>query len=60
VKVYYGMIGSLFINTFERAEKRLSTSMARDGSRQAILSWESKEKEILKSQAATGARKAAP
>ena len=47
-------------DTFERAEKRLSTSMARDGSRQAILSWESKEKAILKSQAATGARKAAP
>jgi hypothetical protein len=46
-------------DTFERAEKRLSTSMAREGSRQAILSWEAKEKAILKSQAATSAGKAA-
>jgi hypothetical protein len=45
-------------DTFDRAEKRLSTSMAREGSRQAIISWELKEKAIIKSQAAAGAGKA--
>lgn len=39
-------------DTFDRAEKRLSTSMARDGSRKAILSWEVREKAILKSKSA--------
>jgi hypothetical protein len=46
-------------DTFERAEKRLSTSMAREGSRQAIISWELKEKAIIKSQAAAREGKAA-
>ncbi len=45
-------------DTFERAEKRLSTSMAREGSRQAIISWELKEKAITKSQAAAREGKA--
>jgi hypothetical protein len=45
-------------DTFDRAEKRLSTSMAREGSRQAIISWELKEKAILKSQDAMRAGKA--
>ena len=46
-------------DTFERAEVRLSTSMAREGSRQAITSWELKEKAIIKSQAAIGTGKTA-
>jgi len=37
---------------FDRAEKRLSTSMARDGSRKAVISWELHEKAIIKSQSA--------
>lgn len=45
-------------DTFDRAEKRLSTPMAREGSRQAIVSWELKEKAVLKSQAAVGVGKA--
>ena len=43
---------------FDRAERRLSTSMAREGSRKAIISWELHEKAILKSQSAIGADKA--
>lgn len=46
-------------DTFERAEVRLSTSMAREGSRQAITSWELKEKAILQSQAAVRTGKTA-
>jgi hypothetical protein len=46
-------------DTFDRAEKRLSTSMAREGSRKAILSWELHEKAIIKSKAAVDAGKAA-
>jgi len=33
-------------DTFDLAEKRLSTSMAREGSAKAIVSWELKEKAI--------------
>jgi hypothetical protein len=47
-------------DTFERAEVRLSTSMAREGSRQAITSWELKEKAILQSQAAARTGNTAP
>jgi len=39
-------------DTFDRAEKRLSTSMAREGSRLAILSWDLREQAILKSKSA--------
>jgi hypothetical protein len=39
-------------DTFERAEKRLSTSLAREGSRKAIISWEVREQAILKSKSA--------
>ena len=39
-------------DTFDRAEKRLSTSMAREGSRKAILSWDLREKAIMKSKSA--------
>ena len=42
-------------DTFDRAEKRLSTAMAREGTRKAIDSWDLKEKAILKSKAAIGA-----
>jgi hypothetical protein len=37
---------------FDRAERRLSTSMARDGSRKAVISWEVHEKAIIKAQSA--------
>jgi hypothetical protein len=40
---------------FDRAERRLSTSMAREGSRKAIISWELREKAILKSKSAVSA-----
>ena len=43
-------------DTFDRAEKRLSTSMARDGSRKAIISWEVREKAILQSKSAGSMR----
>lgn len=33
--------------TFDQAEKRLSTSMAREGSKKAVLSWELYEKAII-------------
>lgn len=36
--------------TFDFAEKRLSTSMARDGAHKAILSWELYEKAIRKAE----------
>jgi hypothetical protein len=45
-------------DTFDRAERRLSTSMAREGSRKAITSWELHEKAIIKSEAAIGTGKA--
>jgi hypothetical protein len=37
--------------TFDRADKRLSTSLAREGARKAILSWELYEKAIVKAEA---------
>jgi hypothetical protein len=37
-------------DTFDRAEKRLSTSGAREGSRKAIISWEVHEKAIEKAE----------
>ncbi|MGA2960963.1 MAG: hypothetical protein ABSD96_04770 [Candidatus Korobacteraceae bacterium] len=37
--------------TFDRAEKRLSTSLAREGARKALLSWELYEKAIIKAEA---------
>jgi hypothetical protein len=46
-------------DTFDLAEKRLSTSMAREGTRKAILSWELHEKAIIKSKAAIRAGKTA-
>lgn len=42
---------------FDRAEKRLSTSMARDGSRKAVISWEVHEKAIIKAQSVVQAVK---
>jgi hypothetical protein len=38
-------------NTFEEAEKRLSTSMAREGARKAMDSWDLYEKAIRKTEA---------
>jgi hypothetical protein len=46
-------------DTFDRAEKRLSTSMAREGSRKAITSWELHEKAIVKIQDALNGSKPA-
>ncbi len=37
--------------TFDEADRRLSTSMAREGSRQAIDAWEAREKVIRKAEA---------
>lgn len=42
-------------DTFDLAEKKLSTAIAREGTRKAIDSWELREKAILKSKAAIGA-----
>jgi hypothetical protein len=47
-------------DTFDRAEKRLSTSMAREGTRKAITSWELHEKAILKIQNALSTAKPTP
>lgn len=38
-------------DTFDQAEKQLSTSLARDGCRKAILSWELHERAIRKAEA---------
>ena len=38
-------------NTFDEAERQLSTSMAREGCQKAILSWELHEKAIRKAEA---------
>ena len=38
--------------TFDEAERRLSTSMAREGAQKAIDSWELREKSIRKAEAA--------
>ena len=38
-------------DTFDQAEKQLSTSLARDGCRKAILSWDLHEKAIRKAEA---------
>jgi hypothetical protein len=46
-------------DTFDMAERRLGTRMAREGSCKAIISWELHEKAILKSQSAICAGKAA-
>jgi len=42
--------------TFDEAEKQLSTSLAREGCRKAIHSWELKEKAIRKSEAAIASK----
>lgn len=44
---------------FDEAERRLSTSMAKDGARKAIESWELHETAIRKAEAAAEFRKAA-
>jgi outer membrane murein-binding lipoprotein Lpp len=46
-------------DTFDLAEKRLSTSMAREGSAKAIISWELKEKAIALGKAGLDATRAA-
>jgi hypothetical protein len=38
-------------DTFDEAERRMSASMARDGARKAIESWELREKSIRKAEA---------
>lgn len=45
-------------DTFALAEKRMSTSMAKDGCRKAIYSWELYEKAIRKAEAAMTPKKA--
>lgn len=37
-------------DTFDKAEKQLSTSLAREGCRKAILSWELHEKAIVRAE----------
>lgn len=44
---------------FDEAEKRLSTSMAKDGARKAIEGWELHEAAIRKAEAAADSRKGA-
>lgn len=46
-------------NTFDLAEKRLSTSLAREGCHKAILSWDLLEKAIRKAEEAAHSSKAA-
>ena len=43
-------------NTFDEAERQLSTSLAREGCRKAIQAWELKEKAILKAEAVIRAK----
>jgi hypothetical protein len=45
-------------DTFDEAEKKLSTRLAREGSRKAIDSWDLHEQAIRKSEGAIGATKA--
>jgi hypothetical protein len=45
-------------DTFDKAEKQLSTRLAREGCRKAIDSWDLHEQAIRKSEAALGATKA--
>jgi hypothetical protein len=45
--------------TFDEAERQLSTSLAREGCQQAIDSWELHEKAIRKAEAVAGTTKAA-
>ena len=45
-------------DTFDKAEKQLSTRLAREGCRKAIDSWDLHEEAIRKSEAAIGATKA--
>jgi len=44
--------------TFDKADKRLSTSLAREGARKAIRSWELYEEAIAKAEAATSGKAA--
>lgn len=46
-------------DTFDLAERKLSTALAREGTRKAILSWELYENAIAKSRAAVQSRKSA-
>jgi len=43
-------------DTFDEAEKKLSTRLAREGCRQAILSWELKEQAIRKAESLNRAK----
>ena len=43
--------------SFDRAEKRLSTSQAREGARKAILSWELFERAIVLAEAGLSSNK---
>jgi len=45
-------------DTFDRADKRLSTSLAREGARKAILSWVLYEKAIVTAEAGLSSSKA--
>lgn len=45
-------------NTFDQAERRLNTDLAREGCRQAIHSWELHEKAIRLAEAALGTKAA--
>ncbi len=45
-------------DTFDKADKRLSTSLAREGARKAIRSWELYEAAIAKAEAATSGKAA--
>jgi hypothetical protein len=45
--------------TFDRAEREMSTNLAREGCRQAIHSWELHEKAIRRAEAAPGSAKSA-
>ncbi len=42
--------------TFDKAEKLLSTALAREGCKKAILSWELHEKAIVKAEAVVGSK----
>jgi hypothetical protein len=44
--------------TFDQADKKLSTSLAREGARKAILSWVLYEKAIIKAEAGLSSSKA--
>jgi hypothetical protein len=44
--------------TFDQADKKLSTSLAREGARKAILSWVLYEKAIVKAESGLSSSKA--